>query len=140
VFKKFVEVGRAVLINYGTLSGKLAVIVEIITTSRVLVDGPTTAVKRQEISLRRVSLTDFKMDVARGVNRAELKSAVEKFDLIKKWENTPFAKKIHRCQVRARLTDFDRFKVMVLKKKVIDLFNNLHFNSLFNFLLACLLT
>ena len=118
MFKKFVEVGRAVLINYGPLSGKLAVIVEIITTSRVLVDGPTTGVKRQEISLRRVSLTDFKLDVARGVKSADLKSAVEKFDLVKKWENTPFARKIHRSQVRANLSDFDRFKVMVLKKKV----------------------
>jgi large subunit ribosomal protein L14e len=118
VFKKFVEVGRAVLINYGPLSGKLAVIVDIITTSRVLIDGPTTGVKRQEISLRRVSLTDFTLDITRGIKNAALKSAVEKFDLIKKWGNTPFAKKIHRGQVRAKLTDFDRFKVMVLKKKV----------------------
>ena len=122
MFKKFVEVGRAVLINYGPLSGKLAVIVEIITTSRVLVEGPTTGVTRQEISLRRVSLTDFKLDVARGVKSADLKSAVEKFDLVKKWETTPFAKKIQRAQVRARLSDFDRFKVMVLKKKVKSFF------------------
>ena len=71
--------------------------------------------------MRRVSLTDFKLDVARGVKSAELKSAVEKFDLIKKWENTPFARKINRSQVRANLTDFDRFKVMVLKKKVLTI-------------------
>ena len=122
MFKKFVEVGRAVLINYGPLSGKLAVIVEIITTSRVLVDGPTTGVKRQEISLRRVSLTDFKLDIPRGVKNSELKSAIEKFELVKKWGNTPFAKKINRAQVRAKLSDFDRFKVMVLKKKVNMLF------------------
>jgi len=118
VFKKFVEVGRAVLVNYGPLSGKLAVIVEIITTSRVLIDGPTTGVKRQEISLRRVSLTDFKLDVPRGVKASDLKSAIEKFDLVKKFENTPFAKKINRAHIRSKLTDFDRFKVMVLKKRV----------------------
>ncbi len=122
MFKKFVEVGRAVLINYGPLSGKIAVIVEIITTSRVLVDGPTTGVKRQEISLRRVSLTDFKLDIPRGIKNAELKSAIEKFDLLKKWGETPFAKKINRSHVRAKLTDFDRFKVMVLKKKVNKIF------------------
>ena len=63
-------------------------------------------------------MTDFKLDVPRGVKSADLKSAVEKFDLVKKWETTPFAKKIQRSQVRAKLTDFDRFKVMVLKKKV----------------------
>jgi large subunit ribosomal protein L14e len=118
VFKKFVEVGRAVLINYGPLSGKVAVIVEIITTSRVLVDGPTTGVKRQEISLRRVSLTDFKLDIPRAVKTSELKSAVEKFELMKKFEATPFAKKMRRGQIRSQLTDFDRFKVMVLRKKV----------------------
>lgn len=121
MFKKFVEVGRVVLINYGPLSGKLAVIVEIITTSRVLVDGPTTGVKRQEISLRRVSLTDFKLDVPRAVKNAALKDAVTSFDLVKKFSETPFARKIHRGQTRANLTDFDRFKVMVLRKKVISL-------------------
>ncbi len=94
-------------------------IVELITTSRVLVDGPTTGVKRQEISLRRVSLTDFKLDITRALKTSDLKSAIEKFDLLKKWENTPFAKKINRAQVRSRLTDFDRFKVMVLRKRVL---------------------
>ncbi len=118
MFKKFVEVGRVVLVNYGPLSGRLAVIVEIITTSRVLVDGPTTGVKRQELSLRRVSLTDFKLDVPRGVNAAALKEAVTKFDLVNKHAQTPFARKIQRAQTRAKLTDFDRFKVMVLRKKV----------------------
>jgi len=111
-------VGRVVLINYGPLSGKIAVIVEIITTSRVLIDGPTTGVKRQEISLRRVSLTDFKLDVARGIKAAALKEAVNKFDMVKKFAGTPFAKKMQRGQTRAKLTDFDRFKVMVLRKKV----------------------
>lgn len=120
MFKKFVEVGRVVLINYGPLSGKLAVIVEIITTSRVLVDGPTTGVKRQEISLRRVSLTDFKLDVPRAVKTAALKDAVTSFDLVRKFSETPFARKIQRAQTRANLTDFDRFKVMVLRKKVIS--------------------
>jgi large subunit ribosomal protein L14e len=97
----------------------LAVIVEIITTSRVLVDGPTTGVKRQEISLRRVSLTDFKLDVPRAVKTAALKDAVTSFDLVRKYSETPFARKIQRAQTRANLTDFDRFKVMVLRKKVI---------------------
>ena len=36
MFKRFVEVGRVVLINYGPLAGRLAVIVEIINTSKLL--------------------------------------------------------------------------------------------------------
>lgn len=83
-----------------------------------MIDGPTSGVKRQEISLRRVSLTDFKLDITRGVKSNDLKSIIEKFDLNTKWATTPYAKKIQRTAVRSKLTDFDRFKVMVLKKKV----------------------
>lgn len=119
VFRKFVEVGRAVFINYGPLAGRVAVIVDIINTSRVLIDGPTSGVRRQEISLRRVSLTDFVLEITRSTNSATLKKAVEDFGLNKKWEATPFGKKLQRASVRSKLTDFDRFKVMVLRKKVI---------------------
>ncbi len=34
VFKRFIELGRVVLINYGPLSGKLAVIVDILNTNK----------------------------------------------------------------------------------------------------------
>jgi large subunit ribosomal protein L14e len=112
-----VEVGRIVLINYGPLSGKLAVIVEIINTSRVLIDGPTTNVKRQEISLRRISLTDLKVDVARGVKRAALKKAITDSNVEKKWGESSWARKLQKRARRAQLTDFDRFKVKVLKQK-----------------------
>ena len=73
MFKRFVEVGRVVLINYGPLAGRLAVIVEIINTSKLLIDGPTTNVRRQEISTRRISLTDFIVEIPRGVKRTDLK-------------------------------------------------------------------
>ena len=47
VFKKFVEIGRIVVINYGPLAGKLAVIVDILNTTRVLVHGPKEGVRKQ---------------------------------------------------------------------------------------------
>lgn len=72
-FTKFVEVGRVVVINFGPLNGKLAVIVEIISTNRVLIDGPTTGVKRQEISLRRVTLTEVVVKIERGVKTSPLR-------------------------------------------------------------------
>lgn len=68
-FTRFVQVGRVVLINYGADTGKLAVIVEIISTNRVLIDG----FKRQEISLRRVTLTDVTIDIAKGAKSAVVK-------------------------------------------------------------------
>ena len=117
MFTKFVEVGRVVLINYGPSAGKLAVVVEILNTSRILVDGPTTGVKRQEISLKRISLTEFKLEVTKGVKRAALKKAITDFGLDKKWGESSWARKLQKRAKRASLTDFDRFKVMQLKQK-----------------------
>ena len=65
------------------------------------------------------SLTDFVLEITRSVKSATLKKAVEDFGLNKKWESTPFGKKLQRAATRSKLTDFDRFKVMVLRKKVI---------------------
>ncbi len=117
VFRKYVEIGRVVYVNYGALAGKLAVIVEILNTSKLLISGPTTGVRRQEISLNRVSLTDFTLDVGRGVKDAALKLAIESFGLDKKWGESSWARKIQKTTRRAQLTDFDRFKVKVLKQK-----------------------
>ena len=122
VFRKFVEVGRAVYINYGPMVGRIAVIVEIINTQRVLVEGPTSGVRRQEMSLRRLSLTDFVLDITRSIKSADLKKAVEAFDLNNKFNGTPYGRKLVRGATRAKLTDFDRFKVMVLRKRVIFIF------------------
>jgi len=117
VFRKYVEIGRVVFVNYGPLAGRLAVIVDILNTSKLLISGPTSGVRRQEISLNRVSLTDFKLDVVRGVKEAQLKSAIESFGLEKQWGESSWARKIQRATRRAQLTDFDRFKVKVLKQK-----------------------
>jgi len=116
-FTRFVEVGRVVLINYGSLSGKLAVIVEIISTNRVLVDGPTTGVKRQELSLRRASLTDVVISIPRGAKTAVVKKAAEEAKLVEKFNNTPLGKRQAKTVKRASLSDFDRFKVMILKRR-----------------------
>ena len=60
-FKRYVELGRVCLINYGEEAGKLATIVDVIDNNRVLVDGPETGVKRQQINLKRIQLTDIKI-------------------------------------------------------------------------------
>ena len=40
-FKRFVEVGRVALINYGPDNNKLCTIIDVVDQTRVLVDGPT---------------------------------------------------------------------------------------------------
>ena len=117
VFKRFVEVGRVIIINYGPLTGKLAVIVDILTTTKVIVQGLKGGVRRQELSLRRVTLTDDKINIKRGAKREEVLKAIEEYKLEDKYKKSTFAKKVEKRAKRASLTDFDRFKVMRLRQK-----------------------
>ena len=103
--------------NYGPLVGKLAVIVDILTTTKALIQGLKGGIKRQEISLRRVTLTDYKLDIKRGAKQAEVYKAIDDFKLEDKFKTSTFYKKNEIRQKRANLTDFDRFKVMRLRQK-----------------------
>ena len=105
------------VINYGPYAGKIAVIVDILNTTRVLVHGPKEGVRRQEISLRRITLTDFKLDIKRGIHKEALEKAITEYKLDEKFKQSVYAKKIERRVKRANLTDFDRFKVMRLRQK-----------------------
>ncbi|KAA8910960.1 hypothetical protein TRICI_003971 [Trichomonascus ciferrii] len=115
---RFVELGRVVLIRKGADAGKLAAIVEIIDQKRVLIDGPTTGVARQGISLGHVVLTPHVVaNVPRGAGSTAVakKWAASKID--EKWANSAWAKKIQQKQTRRQLSDFERFQVMVYKKQ-----------------------
>jgi large subunit ribosomal protein L14e len=112
-------VGRVVKINYGFDEGKLATIVEILNDRRVLIDGPTTAVARQVIPIRRLTLTKLTVKgMLRGARSIFLKKQIEKTKALDAYKATRGAKVAAQKAVRANLTDFDRFKVMILKKRV----------------------
>ena len=117
VFRRFVEVGRVIVINYGPLAGKLAVIVDILTTTKIIIQGLKGGVRRQELSLRRVTLTDYKINIKRGAKREEVFKAIDEYKLEEKYKNSTYSKKCELRQKRANLTDFDRFKVMRLRQK-----------------------
>ena len=117
VFKRFIEVGRVIIVNYGPLVGKLAVIVDILTTTKALIQGLKGGIKRQEISLRRVTLTDYKLDIKRGETEAKVYKALEDYKLEDKFKASTIYKKNELRKKRASLTDFDRFKVMRLRQK-----------------------
>ncbi|CAG8548325.1 27880_t:CDS:2 [Dentiscutata erythropus] len=117
-FKRFVEVGRVVFINYGEDAGKLAVIVDIIDHNRALIDGPTTGVARHSHAFRRLTLTDL---VIKGFPRGSRSSIVRKYfekeEILEKWNQSAWAKKLDNRRKKAALTDFDRFKLLKLKKQ-----------------------
>ncbi|CBK24313.2 uncharacterized protein [Blastocystis hominis] len=116
VFTRFVEAGRVAYINYGPNFGKLCTIVDIIDGKRVLIDGPTTGVKRQQINVSRLYLTDFVISIERGAKSAEVKNAFVAGNIDNKWKETSWAKKLAARAEKAAMNDFARFKAHYAKK------------------------
>ncbi|EZF47429.1 nascent polypeptide-associated complex subunit alpha [Trichophyton rubrum MR1459] len=119
---KLVEVGRVVLIRRGPYADKLAAISEIIDHKRVLVDGPSgdeeKVVPRQSIPLAHVTLTSLCLDkLPRRARTGAMRKAWEKSGIDAKWAQTGYAKKKEQQDRRRNLTDFERFKVMRLRKQ-----------------------
>ncbi|KAF2237865.1 hypothetical protein EV356DRAFT_461675 [Viridothelium virens] len=119
---RLVEVGRIVLFSYGPYSGRLAAIVEIIDHKRVLVDGPSDspdqAVPRHSAPLANVSLTPLIIPkTPRAIGNGPLRTAWQKEEVEKKWAESNWAQSRERSKKRRALTDFERFKVMRMRKQ-----------------------
>jgi large subunit ribosomal protein L14e len=118
-FRRYMEVGRIVLINYGPDEGKLATVIDIVDQNKCLIDGPVeiTGVHRQVIPFTRISLTDLTVGITRNARLKQLLGKWKEEDTMAKWESSSWAKKLASRKKRASLSDFDRFKVMVAKKQ-----------------------
>lgn len=82
----------------------------------MLIDGP--AIKRQAITLKKVSLTDIVLpQMPRGARTSTVHKKWAAADIDGKWAASAPAKKLVIKARRAALTDFERFQVMVLKKQ-----------------------
>merc|ERR1719450_1675272 len=66
--------------------------------------------------VRRLSLTDFKAKMPRGAREKTLKKALEADDVMKKWSDTAWGKKLKMKETRAKMSDFERFKLYKAKK------------------------
>lgn len=73
--------------------------------------------KRQSINFKHLALTDFVVDIPRSPRQATLAKAFKAADIEGKWAKSAWAKKRAARAQRASLSDFDRFKVMVARKK-----------------------
>merc|ERR1719444_598910 len=67
--------------------------------------------------VKRLSLTDLKCTIPRGAREKTLKKALDADGIMRKWSDTAWAKKLKAKEVRKNMSDFDRFKLMVAKKK-----------------------
>jgi large subunit ribosomal protein L14e len=88
---------------------------------QALIDGPTTGVARHAHAFRRMTLTDFVIaGFPRGATSKIVRKYFEKEDILNKWNNSSWAKKLDDRKKRSVLTDFDRFKLLKLRKQVPD--------------------
>merc|ERR1719263_73806 len=69
------------------------------------------------IPVKRLSLTDFRMALRRGAREKTLKKELAKAEILKKWSETAWAKKLASKARRETMTDFERFKLMVARKR-----------------------
>merc|ERR1719198_2301560 len=67
--------------------------------------------------IRRLSLTDLKSSIVRGAREKTLKSALTKDDIMGNWGKTAWSKKLQAKKTRSEMNDFERFKLMVARKK-----------------------
>ncbi|XP_009877902.1 PREDICTED: 60S ribosomal protein L14 [Charadrius vociferus] len=116
VFKRFVEIGRVAFISFGPHAGKLVAIVDVIDQNRALVDGPCSGVRRQAMPFKCMQLTDFVLKFPHSARQKCVRLAWEKENINEKWAATRWAKKIEAREKKAKMTDFDRYKVMKAKK------------------------
>ena len=94
---------------------------------QVLVDGPSTGVKRQQITVNgsccilplqvaRLYLTDFVVPLNRGAKTTEVDEAFKAGEVENKWNETAWAKKLAARAKKASMCDFCRFKARFAKK------------------------
>eukprot|EP01026_Neomeris_dumetosa_P049560 TRINITY_DN4328_c1_g3_i1.p4 TRINITY_DN4328_c1_g3~~TRINITY_DN4328_c1_g3_i1.p4 ORF type:complete len:133 (-),score=27.74 TRINITY_DN4328_c1_g3_i1:294-692(-) len=114
-FKRYVEIGRVALINYGDEYGKLVVISDVVDQNRALIDLPDE--QRRVINFKRLSLTDFKIDIPRLAKKKVLREAYEGAEIEQKFAETAWGKKLASQRAKKEMNDFDRYKAMVEKKK-----------------------
>ena len=85
---------------------------------QALVDGPCTGIRRQAMNFNKLWLTDFKIKISPSAREKQVRKRFTEADILAKWEKTSWAKKIALKKRRKELTDFDRFKLKVLKQQV----------------------
>ncbi|KAF9257714.1 hypothetical protein L218DRAFT_878822, partial [Marasmius fiardii PR-910] len=117
-FKRFVEVGRLVLLKAGPSAGKVAVIAEIIDHNRAIIDNPLSNVPRQAYPYKHLVLTPIALTkLPRGASTGIVKKQLEKEATLTRWESSSWAKKRAAVEKRRTLNDFGRFQVLLEKKR-----------------------
>merc|ERR1711872_152273 len=114
--KKFVQIGRVVYIVDGKYKGRLAAIIDIIDTNRVLVDGPCSDVPRHAIELCEVQLTSFVIKIFRSQRSKLVRQAWVEGNITARFQKSEWFKNVHKGELKSQMNDFDRFKAGRVKQ------------------------
>ena len=94
-FQKFVEIGRVAF----------------------LADGPTTGVTRQAYRQKEMHLTPMKVNFPFNASTKVVRSQLATAKVAEKWAESTWSKRLQQKEVRANLTDFERFKLRKAKSQ-----------------------
>lgn len=115
-YERLVQVGRVAYVAYGPEKGKLCCITNIIDQTRVLVDGPSSHVRRQPLNIKSLHLTKYVLKLLPGARSATVKKLWNASDVNKKWQESRWFKKLQAKHLRSQTTDFERFKLLRAKQ------------------------
>ena len=110
--RQYIEVGRVVYLSY---EKKFGIISDIIDQNFGLVGSVDYYPKR--VKFTHLELTPIVLNIPRGTGAGVLKRKLEAAKFADKIKETALYKRHIRRETRAKLTDFDRFKVKSLKKQ-----------------------
>ena len=117
--KRQVEIGRVCLVNFGPDEGQICVVVNVLDSNQAIVDGLTAdGLTRQAINFKKLSLTDLKIPgIWLDARSVTVYKCAAKDGTVAKWNATSWAKRRAVRTARANANDFDRFKILIARKK-----------------------
>jgi large subunit ribosomal protein L14e len=115
-YERLVQVGRVAYVAFGPEKGKLCCIINVIDQTRVLVDGPSSHVRRQPLNIKSLHLTKFVLKLLPGARSKTVKTLWDKNNINEKWQESRWNKKLQAKHLRSQTTDFDRFKLLHAKQ------------------------
>ena len=115
-YERFVQVGRVAYIAFGPDQGKICCITNIIDQTRVLVDGPSSHVRRQAVNIKSLHLTKYLLKLLPGARSSTVKKLWDAHKINEKWQESRWCKKLQAKELRSKMTDFDRYKLMHAKQ------------------------
>ncbi|XP_050098454.1 60S ribosomal protein L14, partial [Anopheles aquasalis] len=114
-YKRFVETGRVAKCAVGKYKGRLVCIVNVIDQNRVLIDGPTSGVPRQQYPVNHLHLTKFRVRFPYTAKTRTVRLALEKSSIKEKFDETIWKERAVAKYKRFHMTDFDRFKLRLAR-------------------------